>query len=60
MTIKQFEIGNKVKHISQDIVGKVVSIHYDTNEIIIEDNHSEYYYPENLLVYRPSELIKSF
>jgi len=59
MTIKQFEIGNKVKHINQDIVGKIVSIHYDTNEVVIEDNHSEYYYPENLLVYRPSELIKS-
>ena len=59
MTIKQFEIGNKVKHINQDIVGKIVLIHYDTNEVVIEDNHSEYYYPENLLVYRPSELIKS-
>jgi hypothetical protein len=60
MTIKQFEIGNKVKHINQDIVGKIVLIHYDTNEVVIEDNHSEYDYPENLLVYRPSELIKSF
>ena len=59
MTIKQFEIGNKVKHINQNILGKVISIHYDTNEIVIEDAHSEYKYPDNLLVYRPSELIKS-
>ena len=59
MTIKQFEIGNKVKHIDQDIVGKIVSIYYDTNEIVVEDTHSEYEYPDNLLVYRPSELIKS-
>jgi hypothetical protein len=58
MTIKDFEIGNKVKHINQDIVGKVVSLHYDTNEIIIKDIHSEYNYPDNLLIYRPSELIK--
>jgi hypothetical protein len=60
MTIKQFEIGNKVKHINQDILGKIISIHYDTNEIVIEDTHSEYEYPDNLLVYRPSELVKSF
>jgi hypothetical protein len=59
MTIKQFEIGNKVKHINQDILGKIISIHYDTNEIVIEDTHSEYEYPDNLLVYRPSELVKS-
>jgi hypothetical protein len=59
MTIKQFEIGNKVKHIDQDILGKVISIHYDTNEIVIEDAHSEYDYPDNLLVYRSNELIKS-
>ena len=37
MTIKQFEIGNKVKHINQDIVGKIISIHYDTNEVVIKD-----------------------
>jgi hypothetical protein len=60
MTIKQFKIGNKVKHINQDILGKIISIHYDTNEIVIEDTHSEYEYPDNLLVYRPSELVKSF
>ena len=59
MTIKQFEIGNQVKHIDQDIVGKIVSIHYDTDEIVVEDTHSEYEYPDNLLIYRPSELIKS-
>ena len=59
MTIKQFEIGNQVKHIDQDIVGKIVSIHYDTDEIVVEDIHSEYEYPDNLLIYRPSELIKS-
>ena len=58
MKIKQFEIGNKVKHINQGIVGKIISIHYDTNKIVIDDIHSEYDYPENLLVYRPSELIK--
>ena len=59
MTIKQFEIGNQVKHIDQNIVGKIVSIHYDTDEIVVEDTHSEYEYPDNLLIYRPSELIKS-
>ena len=59
MTIKQFEIGNQVKHIDQDIVGKIVSIHYDTDEIVVEDTHSEYEYPDNLLIYRPSELTKS-
>jgi len=58
MTIKNFEIGNKVKHVDQDIIGKIVSLHYDTNEITIKDIHSEYNYPDNLLVYRPSELIK--
>ena len=58
MTIKNFELGNKVKHVSQDILGKIISIYYDTNEIVIEDIHSEYSYPDNLLVYRPSELIK--
>ena len=59
MKIKDFRIGNLVKHIDQYIIGKVISIHYDTDEIIIKDIHSEYDYPDNLLVYRPSELTKS-
>lgn len=59
MTIKEFKIGNLVKHIDQYIIGKIISIHYDTDEIVIEDIHSEYEYPDNLLIYRPSELTKS-
>ena len=59
MTIKEFRIGNLVKHIDQYIIGKIISIHYDTDEIVIEDIHSEYEYPDNLLIYRPSELTKS-
>ena len=39
-------------------VGDIL-INYDTDEIIIEDIHSEYDYPDNLLTYRPSELTKS-
>ncbi len=59
MTIKEFKIGNLVRHIDQYIIGKIISIHYDTDEIVIEDIHSEYEYPDNLLTYRPSELTKS-
>ena len=59
MTIKEFKIGNLVRHIDQYIIGKIILINYDTDEIIIEDIHSEYDYPDNLLTYRPSELTKS-
>ena len=50
------KIGDKVKVLGQDIVGIVVKIHEDTNEIVIEDFYSEYSSPDNQLVYRPNEL----
>ncbi len=55
-TIKDFNIGQKVKVNQQDIIGKIVSIDYNCNEIVIEDLYSEYLPPENQLVYKPSEL----
>ena len=55
-TIKDFDVGQKVKVNEQDIIGKIVSINYDCNEIVIEDLDSEYLPPENQLVYKPDEL----
>jgi hypothetical protein len=55
-TIKDFNIGQKVKVNEQDIIGKIILINYDCNEIIIEDLDSEYLPPENQLVYKPTEL----
>jgi len=55
-TIKDFNIGQKVKVNEQDIIGKIILINYDCNEIVIEDLDSEYLPPENQLVYKPTEL----
>lgn len=56
MANRAFEIGDTVKHIHQDIIGEILRIHYDTNEIVIRDLDSEYESPDDELVYRPSEL----
>ena len=56
MTDRTFEIGDTVKHRDQDIIGEIVAIHYDTNEVVIRDIDSEYEAPENQLVYRLDEL----
>jgi vacuolar-type H+-ATPase catalytic subunit A/Vma1 len=56
MTIKDFEIGDYVKVKEQEIYGEIVKIHYDTNEIVIEDDASEYESPDDQLVYRPDEI----
>ena len=56
MANRAFEIGDTVKHIDQDIIGEILRIHYDTNEIVIRDLDSEYESPDDELVYRPSEL----
>ena len=55
-TIKDFDVGQKVKVNEQEIIGKIVLINYDCNEIVIEDLDSEYLPPENQLVYKPDEL----
>ena len=55
-TIKDFDVGQKVKVNKQEIIGKIVLINYDCNEIVIEDLDSEYLPPENQLVYKPDEL----
>jgi hypothetical protein len=56
MSDRKFEIGDTVKHIEQDIIGEILRIHYDTNEIVIKDLYSEYESPDDELVYRPNEL----
>ena len=56
MADRTFEVGDMVKHIDQDIIGEILAIHYDTNEIVIRDFHSEYEAPDDQLVYRPNEL----
>jgi len=48
----EFEAGDRVKVIGQDIVGTVLRVHYDTNEVVIQDDHSEYEHPDDELVYR--------
>ena len=42
--------------IGQDIVGTVLRVHYDTNEVVIQDDHSEYEHPDDELVYRREEV----
>ena len=42
--------------IGQDIVGTVLRVHYDTNEVVIQDDHSEYEHPDDELVYRSEEV----
>ena len=54
--MKTFEAGDRVKVIGQDIVGTVLRVHYDTNEVVIQDDYSEYEAPDDELVYRPDEL----
>ena len=51
-----FEAGDRVKVIGQDIVGTVLRVHYDTNEVVIQDDHSEYEHPDDELVYRNEEV----
>ena len=52
----EFEAGDRVKVIGQDIVGTVLRVHYDTNEVVIQDDYSEYEAPDDELVYRQDEL----
>jgi hypothetical protein len=56
MADRTFEVGDFVKHKEQDIIGEILAIHYDTNEIVIRDFDSEYESPDDQLVYRPDEL----
>jgi len=54
-----FNVGDIVKHIDQDIVGKIIKIHYEKNhitDVVIEDFHSEYESPDDQLIYKPSDL----
>ena len=50
------KVNDKVKVVGQDIVGTVLRIHSDTNEVVIRDNYSEYKTPDNELVYRCEDL----
>ena len=52
----EFEAGDRVKVIGQDIVGTVLRVNYDTNEVVIQDDHSEYEHPDDELVYRSEEV----
>ena len=52
MANRDFKVGDIVKHHDQDIQGKILAIHYDTNEVVIRDLHSEYEHPEDQLIYR--------
>jgi hypothetical protein len=56
MADRTFEVGDVVKHKEQDIMGEILAIHHDTNEIVIRDFDSEYESPDDQLVYRPDEL----
>jgi len=56
MANRTFTVGDTVKHRDQDIIGEILAIHYDTNEIVIKDLFSEYDEPDDQLVYRPEEL----
>ena len=53
----EFKASDRVKVIGQDIVGTVLRVHYDTNEVVIQDDHSEYEHPDDELVYR-SEVVQ--
>jgi hypothetical protein len=57
MADRTFTVGDTVKHREQDIIGEILAIHYDTNEIVIKDLFSEYDEPDDQLVYRPEELV---
>lgn len=57
MANRTFTVGDTVKHRDQDIIGEILAIHYDTNEIVIKDLFSEYDEPDDQLVYRPEELV---
>ena len=48
--------GDIVNVIGQHIFGLVLAIHEDTNEVVIQDYHSEYEAPEDQLIYRKEEL----
>ena len=52
----EFAAGDRGKVIGQDIVGTVLRVHYDTNEVVIQDDHSEYEHPDDELVYRSEEV----
>ena len=52
----EFEAGDRVKVIGQDIVGTVLRVDYDTNEVVIQDDYSEYEAPDDELVYRAEEV----
>jgi hypothetical protein len=56
MADRTFSVGDTVRHLEQDIIGEILAIHYDTNEIVIKDLFSEYEAPDDQLVYRPDEL----
>jgi hypothetical protein len=56
MADRTFTIGDTVRHLEQDIIGEILAIHHDTNEIVIRDLFSEYEAPDDQLVYRPEEL----
>ena len=52
----EFEVGDRVNVIGQDIVATVLGVHCDTNEVVIQDGHSEYEHPDDELVYRSEEV----
>lgn len=51
-----YKVGDKVKVIDQEIFGVILRISDFTNEVIIQDEHSEYDSPDDELVYKRSEL----
>jgi hypothetical protein len=53
----EHNVGDRVKVIGQDIVGTVLRVHYDTNEVVIQDDHSEYEQPDDELVYKSEEVV---
>ena len=56
--MKMINTGDKVKVIGQDITGTVLRVHYDTNEVVVQDEHSEYEHPDDELVYKIYEVKK--
>ena len=53
----KFKKDDEVKVINQEIYGRVLRVHTDTNEVVIKDHDSEYNSPDNELIYRPKEII---
>jgi len=49
-------LGDRVKVIEQDIVGIVLRVHKDTDEVVIHDDYSEYQGLDAELVFRKDEL----